>query len=96
MAGLVEKRRIVSLLIQVAWDVGLGSVGAVGAASRHTPTSLQSQESCGGPRMEAQTRWGWEVEGSGGMIDVGRSQLQRSSLRCGAGFSQTPWLSCGQ
>ena len=33
VAALVGKRRIASLLILVAWDVGLGSVGAVGDAS---------------------------------------------------------------
>ena len=31
MAGSVEKRRIQSLLILVAWDVDLGAAGAVGA-----------------------------------------------------------------
>ena len=41
MVRLVEKNRIASLIIRVAWNVGLGSMGAVGSvgAASVTPTS---------------------------------------------------------
>ena len=38
----------------------------------------------GGAQVESRTGWGWEVESSVRQRNVGRNQLQRSSLRRGA------------
>ena len=92
--GLVVKSRIASLLIRVAWDVGLGSVGSVGAApvtltSSSTSPSYSHSSSVSGIAGRA-------LDGGTDSVGVGGGGMRRSSLRCWAGCSRTLWLSCVQ